>query len=87
MPIGGAARYTQYEQRKSVFCERLGVTPVICHELRGGPSRRFIACGSMVLADSIFFVFALAERKDEKNKNIKYRSAEGKNADCVSPGI
>jgi hypothetical protein len=31
----------------------------------------------MVLPDSIFFVFALAERKNEKEKDRKYRSAEG----------
>jgi hypothetical protein len=35
-----------------------------------------LACGSMVLSDSFFFVFALAERKNEK-EIIKYRSAEG----------
>ena len=39
----------------------------------------------MVLFDYDLFVFALCERKNEKNKKIKYRSAEGKNADCVSP--
>jgi hypothetical protein len=31
------------------------------------------------------FDFALSERKIETQKKIKYRSAEGKNADCVSP--
>jgi hypothetical protein len=31
----------------------------------------------MVLPDSIFFVFALYERKNEKRKKIKYHSAEG----------
>jgi hypothetical protein len=31
----------------------------------------FIACGSMVLSDYDLFVFALCERKNEKNKNIK----------------
>ena len=49
----------------------------------------------MVLFDYDLFVFALAERKNEKNKKIKYRSAacpepaegKAKNADCVSPVI
>jgi hypothetical protein len=31
------------------------------------------------------FVFALYERKNETQKNIKYHSAEGSIADCVSP--
>jgi hypothetical protein len=33
----------------------------------------------MVLSDYDLFVFALAERKNEKSKKIKYRSAAGKN--------
>ena len=43
-----------------------------------------MACGNMVLFDYVLFVFALCERKNEKNKKRKYRSAEGKNADWVS---
>ena len=39
----------------------------------------------MVLFDYDLFVIALGERNNEKNKKIKYHSAEGKNADCVSP--
>jgi hypothetical protein len=35
----------------------------------------------------LYFVFALYERKNEIQKKIKYRSAEGKIADCVSPVI
>jgi len=31
------------------------------------------------------FIFALYERKNETQKKIKYRSAEGEMADCVSP--
>ena len=32
-----------------------------------------LACGSMVLTIYPFLVFALAERKNEKQKKIKYR--------------
>ena len=42
----------------------------------------------MVLFDDILFVFALAERKNEKNNKIKYHSAEGKQnfeSDRVGP--
>jgi hypothetical protein len=31
------------------------------------------------------FIFALYERKNETQKKIKYRSAEGQIADCISP--
>jgi hypothetical protein len=41
------------------------------------PLKFFLACGSMVLDDYALFAFALAERKSEKNKKIKYHSAEG----------
>jgi len=36
-----------------------------------------IACGGMVFFDYVLFIFALAERKNEKNNKIKYHSAEG----------
>jgi N-acetylglutamate synthase-like GNAT family acetyltransferase len=32
----------------------------------------------------LFFVFALASAKTKNNKKTKYRSAEGRNVDCVS---
>jgi len=35
------------------------------------------ACGRIVLFDYVLFVFALCERKNEKKKILKYRSAEG----------
>jgi hypothetical protein len=35
------------------------------------------ACGSMVRFDHIFVVFALVERKNDKQEKSKYRSAEG----------
>jgi len=40
-------------------------------------SIELIACGSMVLSDYNLFVFALCERKNEKKKTLKHRSAEG----------
>jgi hypothetical protein len=40
-------------------------------------SKRLFACGSMVLPIYLCFVFALYERKNETQKKIAYRSAEG----------
>jgi hypothetical protein len=39
--------------------------------------RCMFACGSMVHFDHIFVVFALVERKNDKQEKRKYRSAEG----------
>jgi hypothetical protein len=39
--------------------------------------RALLACGSKVLNDSMFLVFALRERKNQKHKKTKYHSAEG----------
>jgi len=36
-----------------------------------------LACGSKVLHVYLLLVFALCERKNEQQKKIKYRSAEG----------
>jgi hypothetical protein len=46
-------------------------------ELRGAAYKRLFACGSMVLPIYLCFVFALVERKNETQKKIAYRSAEG----------
>ena len=35
------------------------------------------ACGSMVLYDHMFVVFALGERKNDKREKRNYRSTEG----------
>src|SRR5262249_31531562 len=43
------------------------------HELRGRAFKRRLACGSIVFTVFLFFVFSLYERKNEKQKKIKYR--------------
>src|SRR5262249_38393204 len=40
-------------------------------DLRGGALKRRFACGSKVLLFYLFFVFSLAERKNEKQKEDK----------------
>jgi hypothetical protein len=42
-------------------------------ELRGARFKQAFACGSMVLHDSMLFVFSLCERKNEQRKKIKER--------------
>jgi hypothetical protein len=41
---------------------------LINQDLRGARFKLALACGSMVLHDSMLFVFALAERKNEQRK-------------------
>jgi hypothetical protein len=43
------------------------------------------ACGSMVLYDYLCSVFPRYARKNRTPTEIRYRSAEGKNADRVTP--
>jgi hypothetical protein len=45
------------------------------------------ACGSMVLYDHLCSVFPRGARKNRTPTEIRYRSAEGKNADRVTPVI
>jgi hypothetical protein len=47
---------------------------------------RFFACGGMVLAFLLWLMFRAA-REASATRGDKYRSAEGKYADCVSPVI
>jgi hypothetical protein len=48
-------------------------------------ANRFLPAAAWYLRFYLYFVFALCERKNEIQKKIKYRSAEGWIADCVSP--
>jgi hypothetical protein len=50
-------------------------------------ANRFLPAAAWYLRFYLYFVFALCERKNEIQKKIKYRSAEGWIADCVSPVI
>jgi hypothetical protein len=62
------------------------------YELRGAARKRLLARPSTSSGCTAawyfsfypYFVFALYERKNEIQKKIKYRSAEGSIADCVS---
>jgi hypothetical protein len=50
-------------------------------------ANRFLPAAAWYLRFYLYFVFALCEHKNEIQKKIKYRSAEGWIADCVSPVI
>ena len=64
----------------SIFSWKVDVRGVDAYDLTRLmrlPWYSVLACGSMVLPNSMFFVFALCERKNEKDNKEKYRSAEG----------